>query len=97
MVAETPNDRERVLRALDEAWRDEAGAKVFGLRYLPDRIHEAYGAWVVPVASGVGGGSAFELLRVINRLEDFAASRSQLDVSLFLDPFAPLDGTKNGK
>ncbi len=80
-------ERERILKALETAWKEEQGVHKFGLQYQPDRItHDRYGTWVVPVASGIPTGSAYELGRVLEHLQEITETHSQLDVNVFLTP-----------
>ncbi len=60
----------------------------FGLQIDEAGIRPVNTGWVVPVASGVATGSAFELARTLTSLQDLAEQKSHLSISLFLDPFA---------
>lgn len=82
----TPDNanREKVLGALQHAWRCEKGVKAFDLRYEPDRIVWRQGSWEVPVASGVSSGSSYELGRVLEHLQEVTEEQAQLPVNVFL-------------
>lgn len=87
----TPGDADEkklVLDTLSEAWRSEPGVPQFGLVYFPERMEYAYGAWTVPIATRVHDGSAYELMRVIERLNETVETKTSRFVSLYLDPFA---------
>lgn len=75
--------------AIHHAWKAEAaGVNQFGLEPLVGRIKPEYGGWSVPVASGVPTGNAYELTRLLERLQEIAENKSHLSITFFLDPFA---------
>ena len=86
-----PHDAERtsLLNVLDRIWSIDPDVRRFGLSLLADRIAPMYGAWIVPVVSDVEGGSAYDLSRVLNRIEEQAESLSRLSITLMLDPGFP--------
>ncbi len=90
------SDRDRLVRALDEVWTAESSdVKRWGLAFHRDKIAPMYGGWVVPVATGVQGGNAYDLVRSIGHLQELVEQRSSLSISLMLDPFASSNGSNN--
>ena len=82
-------DRDSLVKALESTWHERAvDVQRFGLKYDTTAIHPVATGWVVPVASGVGTGSAYELVKMISSLQELAEQKSHLSISLFLDPFA---------
>ncbi len=80
-------DRDKLLTALDAIWRREnEGVRQFGLTYDPSGVRPAYGGWIVPVASGVEGGSAYDLTRLLDRLSELTEAQTSLSVNVLLDP-----------
>jgi hypothetical protein len=82
----TEQERDRILKALEVAWKEEEGVRKFGLEYQQDRIAQRNGAWVVPVASGIPTGSSYELGRVLEHLQEITESHSHLEVNVLLTP-----------
>jgi hypothetical protein len=94
MNVNNETDRLRLIKALEEVWierRDEV--EQFGLAIEKDHVAPMYGGWVVPVASGIQGGSAYELVRTLTNLQEITEAKTSLSVSLMLDPFATTNGT----
>ncbi|MBC7772275.1 MAG: hypothetical protein H7210_07265 [Pyrinomonadaceae bacterium] len=90
MSIQQPNSTQEILaKAIQSAWKQEAGGVAqFGLTHIPSRIAPAASGWTIPVTRGVPTGSAYELARVLERLQEHIESESKLSVTLFLDPFA---------
>jgi|GEM_PF-1094157 len=86
MSHQTPNSIENLSRAIKSAWEKEAsGIAQFGLTAVPARIAQASSGWTIPVASGIQTGSAYELARVLDRLQEHIEVSNQFSVTLFLD------------
>lgn len=91
------SDRERLIKALDEVWRERRGdVERFGLTIETAHVAPMYGGWVVPVASGAAGGTGYDLARTLTSLQELAEQRTALSISLYLDPFPP-SPNGNGK
>lgn len=92
MALETNKQREQLLTALRDAWNAEAElVKRFGLVWDEGHVEQSHGGWIVPVSSGVEGGSARELVRALDTIEDRLEQSTSLDVSVLLEP--GLNGT----
>lgn len=65
----------------------DPAAKQFGLCFDPQGIRSEYGVWTVPVASGVAGGSAYDLSRAISHIQEETERLTHLSINLFLNPF----------
>ena len=80
-------DRQRLESALHDAWQQFAGkVKEFDLHYAADGIDQRPYGWVVPVASGVTSGSAYELTQLLSQLGEAVETRSRMDVTLYFNP-----------
>lgn len=88
MTPETKSERDRLLKALQDVWRIDEGVRRFNLAFEPDRIEQRYGGWIVPVASGVPTGSAYDLARALDHLREVMEQQTSLSVSVFLKPLA---------
>lgn len=78
-----------LLVALRNVLREHsASVHQFGLRVLEDKVRPVQTGWAVPVASGVQTGSAYELARALERIQEDAEKQTSLSISLYLDPFA---------
>lgn len=96
MNSNSTSDRDRLVRALDEVWSTESqDVSKWRLAFLREKIAPMYGGWVVPVASGVQGGNAYDLVRAIGHLQELVEQRSALSISLILDPFLGNGTSKN--
>lgn len=84
----TPDPIEVLKGATADAFREcREDVERFGIEADPSAITRVADGWVIPVGTGVETGSAYELARILDRLQEQIESRSQLSVSLFLDPF----------
>jgi hypothetical protein len=80
---------ENLSKAIKYAWeKEQSGVAQFGLAAVPAGIMPAASGWTIPVASGVPTGSAYELARLLDRLQEHIEATSKMSVTLFLDPFA---------
>lgn len=75
--------------AIDEAWHENApDVDRFGLIALRAGIQHEHAGWTVPVVAQAPNGSAYELVRVLNLLQESIETKSKLWITLYLDPFA---------
>lgn len=75
--------------AIEKAWtREAARVAQFGLVPILADAKPAASGWAVPVVSDIPTGSAYELTRTLNSLQEIIETESNLSVTLFLDPFA---------
>jgi hypothetical protein len=90
-------DRQRLLDALREVWRDFVTARHLDLFFFPDQVRPVTGGWAVPLASGSNPASAYELLRTVSTLQEEVEKRTRFDVNLYVDPrlAPPAAGTRN--
>lgn len=77
-----------LIEAIRLAWEREAvGVAQFGLEPVLAGIQSVASGWAVPIVSGIPTGSAYELARTIDRLQEIVESESEQSVTLYLDPF----------
>jgi hypothetical protein len=82
-------------KAVRQVMAENAGSDRFGLVPVFERAIEVAGGISVPMASGTSGGSAYDLLRVINQLEEDLETKHRMDITLFLDPrITPPNGVR---
>lgn len=84
--AHNGNAKALLLQALESIWAREDSVERFGLELLRERIRPMYGGWIVPVATGITGENANDLVRALRRIEDETEDRTHLSVSITLDP-----------
>jgi hypothetical protein len=85
----TDRDRSRLVEALSALWHSEPAVQKHHLQFDAARIKHLHGGWVVPVTTPDENGEAWELVKAISSLEESAERKTQLSVTLMLDPGFP--------
>lgn len=80
-------DRDHLIKEVEMVLASEPAALQFRLRLITDGVEHLQHGWAVPVASGVEGGSGYDLSRAIDRVQELVELRTNEQLSVFLDPF----------
>jgi hypothetical protein len=80
----------QVVGVVSEILEREPHAAEFALKIIPAGVRyvEDVQTWAVPLASGNPGGSSYDLMKVIEHIQELAEQRINSDISVYLDPFA---------
>jgi hypothetical protein len=90
MITNGTPSSDQIIGEVDRILKADPGARSFELRVIPAGVRrlDHIDAWAVPIASGAAGGSSYDLMRAIERIQELAEQKTQLELSIYLDPFA---------